>query len=435
MIRRVGLNPCFSETNRFRGRYRLLKGSAGSGKSYNTATDFIIKLMDGRNAGANLLCVRKTFEANLYSTLPELVGAIIRVCGSRAWEVWEFNRSQPRLICRTTGNQIIFRGLKDEGQRERLKSVGFERGKLTWIWVEEAGEICAADLEILDDRLRGELREGLYYQITMTFNPVVSALWLKERFFDRVSADVLTCHTTYRDNAFIDEGFRRRMDERRRRDPSGYRVYGEGEWGSNEGTVFPNIAVRDFSREAVGFDALALGQDFGFNHPNVLLEVGLKDGNVYVLKELYERERDTNELIKMAEERGFDRELPMHCDAAEPDRIKMWQKAGFRAFGCKKYPGSVTGAINWLKAREIIIHPDCGRTAAELRGYMWQKARDGSYADRPQEYADDASAVRYACEFWMHADGFKREAGRTASAGNYRDYMVGGTAPRGYLGF
>ena len=59
------------------------------------------------------------------------------------------------LTCLLTGNSIIFRGFSDQRARERVKSINFARGKLTWIWVEEATELLEADVDILDDRLRG----------------------------------------------------------------------------------------------------------------------------------------------------------------------------------------------------------------------------------------------------------------------------------------
>lgn len=61
------------------------------------------------------------------------------------------------LECKSNHNQIIFRGVNDEKQREKLKSITFKRGKLTDVWIEEATEITQADFEIIDDRLRGEL--------------------------------------------------------------------------------------------------------------------------------------------------------------------------------------------------------------------------------------------------------------------------------------
>lgn len=72
--------------------------------------------------------------------------------------------------------------MNDEKQREKLKSITFQRGKLTDVWCEEATELTQADLEIIDDRLRGELPEGQFYQIRLTFNPVNKNHWIKRSF-------------------------------------------------------------------------------------------------------------------------------------------------------------------------------------------------------------------------------------------------------------
>ena len=53
----------------------------------------------------------------------------------------------------------------------------------------------------LDDRLRGnldDLNPNLFYQITMTFNPVSATHWIKARYFDKADPDVLTHHSTYK---------------------------------------------------------------------------------------------------------------------------------------------------------------------------------------------------------------------------------------------
>ncbi|MEK1833268.1 hypothetical protein AAAC51_43310 [Priestia megaterium] len=51
----VGFNKGFKKINGTRKRYRLFKGSAGSGKSVNIAQDFILKLMDPKNKGQTCL--------------------------------------------------------------------------------------------------------------------------------------------------------------------------------------------------------------------------------------------------------------------------------------------------------------------------------------------------------------------------------------------
>ena len=74
-------NPVFRPVNEWRGRYRILKGSAGSGKSVNIAQDYIAKLSDPAYTGANLLVVRKIEETNRDSTFAELQAAIYRMFG------------------------------------------------------------------------------------------------------------------------------------------------------------------------------------------------------------------------------------------------------------------------------------------------------------------------------------------------------------------
>lgn len=77
----VGFNRNFKEFNECKKRYRLAKGSAGSGKSVNIAQNFIIKLGDPKYKGANLLCVRKVDTTNKDSTYAELKSAIYKYTG------------------------------------------------------------------------------------------------------------------------------------------------------------------------------------------------------------------------------------------------------------------------------------------------------------------------------------------------------------------
>ena len=400
---RARFNIIFKPVNEWKGRFRILKGSAGSGKSVNLAQDYILKLSDDRYKGANLLVVRKVDETNRDSTFAELQSAIYRIYGEHAERYWKITLSPMSMECLTTGNRIIFRGMKDTGQREKVKSITFKKGKLVWIWVEEATELESGDIEILDDRLRGELEEvnpNLYYQITMSFNPVSAMHWIKGRYFDKKDPDVLAHHSTYKDNRFIDAAYYRRMERRRLEDPEGYKVYGLGEWGELGGLILTKIEIHDFPTERRCFDAFYYGQDFGFNHANAILGVGFKDGEIYVCTEVYEFEKDTTELIAIAEAANVDKRVEMFCDSAEPDRIQMWKKAGFRASAVKKEKGSVKAQIDFLKGRKIHIHPSCVNTIKEAQQWKWKKDNTtGLYIDEPVEFMDDAmAALRYAIE-------------------------------------
>jgi phage terminase large subunit len=324
--------------------------------------------------------------------------------GDKAEQYWQINKSPLQLTCRHNGNKIIFRGMNDDKQREKLKSITFQKGKLTDVWLEEATEFTQADVEIIDDRLRGELPPGLFYQIRMTFNPVNSNHWIKKVFFDIPDPNVLCHHSTYLGNRFIDDAYKARMERRKLVDPEGYRIYGLGEWGEIGGLILHNWEVKEISQNTEDYDDFAIGQDFGFNHANAILACGMKDDDIYITKEIYVFEKDTSEVVPMADAAGIPRNKQMWCDSAEPDRIKMWQKAGFRARGVDKggTQGSVKAQIDWLKQHKIYVHPSCVNTIKELQQWKWKKDdKSGEYLDEPVPFQDDAmAALRYVIEGW-----------------------------------
>lgn len=409
----VKANPCFKEVDRSRKRYIVMKGSAGSGKSVDTAQNYLLRLMQDK--GRNLVCIRKSDITNRDSTYAELTGAAYRMFGDQTDRYWSIKQSPLSLTCRANGNQIIFRGVNDEKQREKLESITFQRGKLTDVWIEEATEITQADFEIIDDRLRGELPPGQFYQIRMTFNPVNRNHWIKKVFFDVPDPNVLTHHSTYLDNRFIDAAYHARMARRKEVDPEGYQIYGLGKWGEVGGLILHNWKVEEISQNLDDYDDIAIGQDFGFNHANALLLLGIKDDNLYILQEVYVFEKETAEIIPLAVKAGFPKNRTMWCDSAEPDRIKTWKSAGFRAKGVtkehttdKKYQAA---QIDWLKGvvskervihRMIYVHPSCVNTIKELQQWKWKKdERSGEYLDEPVPFQDDAmAALRYGTEGW-----------------------------------
>lgn len=132
--------------------------------------------------------------------------------------------------------------------------------------------------------------------------------------------------------------------------------------------------------------------------------MGWKDGNIYILDEVYEFEKDTSEIIAIALKHDIPKKKQMWCDSAEPDRIKEWTKAGFRARGVDKggSKGSVKAQIDWLKQRKIYVAPHCTNTIAELQQWKWKKdEKTGEYLDEPVPFQDDAmAALRYGVEGW-----------------------------------
>ena len=130
-----------------RSRYLVFYGGGSSGKSYNIVERYIYKCMKQK---MNLLVIRQTGNTNRDSTF-----ALFKQIISE-WKVDSlFKITDLRIRC-VNGNEIIFRGLDDA---EKLKSVTFENGELTDVWVEEATETQEADINQLKVRLRGGTSE------------------------------------------------------------------------------------------------------------------------------------------------------------------------------------------------------------------------------------------------------------------------------------
>ena len=215
-------------------RYLVLYGGAGSGKSFFVVQRYIYKLLKSKKF--NLLVVRATGKSNRDSTFALFKQVINKW---RLSKYFKINESDLRIKCLLNGHEIIFSGLDDV---EKLKSITFSQGELTDVWIEEASEIQEADFNQLDVRLRGK---GTKKQIVISFNPIDINHWLKKRFFDRQDDNVEICHSTYKDNDFLDDDYKKLLESYKDTDPYYYDVYCLGKWGVLGKTVFDARAIQE----------------------------------------------------------------------------------------------------------------------------------------------------------------------------------------------
>lgn len=211
-------------------RYLIFYGGGSSGKSYFIAQRYIYKLIHPNRC--NLLVVRKTGDTNRKSTFPLLKQVISNWNLSKYFKV---NESDMRIKCLFTGNEVAFAGLDDV---EKIKSITFENGELTDIWVEEATETQEADINQLKVRLRGGKSKK---QMVLSFNPINIQHWIKKHFIDSKLATV--CFSTYKDNKFLTDDDRKALEDLKYTDEYTYEVYALGHWGIVGKTVFDAKAI------------------------------------------------------------------------------------------------------------------------------------------------------------------------------------------------
>lgn len=221
-----------------KSRYLILYGGAGSGKSIFIGQKVVKKISSKK--GINYLIVRNTGNSNRISTFPLIKQTINKMGLSNKFKI---NESDMRIKHISTGNEMVFAGLDDV---EKVKSITFTNGNLTDIWIEESSEVEKDSFEQLDLRMRGIDSE---YQMILTYNPTSITLWQKdfiEDIVDRpipigeiINKDNLTVlRTTYQNNKFIDEGYKRKLESYKTKDPYFYQVYCIGEYGVTGKTVF-----------------------------------------------------------------------------------------------------------------------------------------------------------------------------------------------------
>lgn len=98
----------YDEFWRFKGRYRVCKGSRASKKSKTTALWFAVWLNKKGFEKANLVVFRKTYRTIKDSCFTDLKWALERIGVINEWNI---TYSPLEMTRKKTGQKILFRGL------------------------------------------------------------------------------------------------------------------------------------------------------------------------------------------------------------------------------------------------------------------------------------------------------------------------------------
>ena len=386
---------------RFRGRYRVVKGSRASKKSKTTALNLITRMM--QYPQANTLVVRKVFRTLKESCFTELKGAIHRL-GVDAW--WGIRESPLEMTYLPTGQKIYFRGLDDP---LKVTSITVENGYLCWCWIEEAYEIMdERAFDMLDESIRGGIPKetGLFKQITLTFNPWNEKHWLKARFFDAPpDPDILALTTNYLCNEWLDQADLKVFETMRENNPRRYQVAGLGGWGIVEGLVFENWKEEAFETAAIAKKpdvVSAFGLDFGYTNDPTALFCGLvsqEKKTIWVFDELYEKALSNRAICDRVTAMGYAKER-IRADCAEPKSIDELRELGlYRITPARKGRDSINNGIQYIQDYRIVIHPRCVNFLTEISNYTWAEDKFGGKLNRPIDAFNHLmDAMRYALE-------------------------------------
>lgn len=276
-------------------------------------------------------------------------------------------------------------------------------------------EFFSADAE---SKLRGARRDVLfvnecnnitweaYYQLAirtrrfiyLDYNPV-SEFWVDTELINDSDTDFVVL--TYKDNEALDLSIVKEIEKAKEKALTStywanwWNVYGLGNVGSLQGTVFENWQQCD----AIPNDAefIAYGMDFGFtNDPSTLIAVYRFNGELYLNELIYQTKLTNSDLIARLKELNVTSQQMIVADSAEPKSIEDLRRASFRIEGAKKGADSIRNSIDTLQAFKLNVTKSSINLIKELRNYKWVTDNDGKHTSQPIDtYNHAIDAVRY----------------------------------------
>jgi len=343
------------------------QGGTGSGKTWSLAQMFNVKLRQEKNITISIL--RKALPT-LKATAMKDFFTIMKDLGY--YDVNSHNKTD--MIYRCGSNEVEFFGM-DDPQKARSR-------KRHYLWLNEANEMTWEDYKQLSMRTSK--------QIFLDYNPSDEFHWIYEKLIPRDDCEFIK--STYLDNPFLELEKVKEIERYKKTDQNYWRIYGLGERGVSETTIYTHWEFCDKLPE----NDLIHGLDFGFNHPTSLTDVVLKDDDIYAKERIHQTHLTTGDLIDLMAEKKVSKSTPIYGDAEDPKAIEEIKRAGYNIKPCVKGKGSVKAGIDAIKKRKFYITKDSVNGLKEVKSYRWRE-KDEHVLDEPVKINDDfLDSVRYA---------------------------------------
>jgi phage terminase large subunit len=351
-----------------RKRIVINQGGTRSGKTYSTLQVLCEYCQRNRDSGAIISVIRKTLPALKGSAYRDFLEILQR-------EGWysENDHNKSEMYYNLFGNLFEFISV-DQPQKIRGR-------KRTICFINEANELTWEDFFQLNIRTSDK--------IIVDYNPSDEFHWIYEKLQIREDADFFV--STYLNNPYLPQELIDEIELLRQADDNYWRVYGLGERGISQETVYTHWSYGEFPEDC----EVAYGVDFGYNVPSTVVKIGFKEASCYVSEALYETKLTTNDLIERLKGLGIERSDELFCDNAEPKTIEELCRAGYNAKPAEK---DVYAGIQKVKSMPLIVTPESANLIKEIKSYKWKLDKNGKiHPDEvPVKFNDHAmDAMRY----------------------------------------
>lgn len=229
-------------------------------------------------------------------------------------------------------------------------------------------------------------------------NPDHPEHWLLKDYIKSNVDGIMSNHFKLDDNTFLDERYVREI---KATTPKGmfYDRGVNGLWVSGDGVVYPDFdrnahSITRREADAIQFDRIFAGVDWGWEHWGAIALIGVKDGTYYIVEEHAAQHRYIKNWIEIAKDiiKCFGN-IPFYCDPARPEHVAAFQQAGIRAFNGnnKVLSGIEAVATLMVNGKFRIVYDECPRFRDEIYKYVWNK----NTGEPLKENDDVLCAIRY----------------------------------------
>ncbi|PKN16502.1 MAG: hypothetical protein CVU66_00700 [Deltaproteobacteria bacterium HGW-Deltaproteobacteria-23] len=393
--------PVFSSTN----RYIDIWGGRGRGGSH-FGTDYFLFLITQPRYFRGYF-VRQTFN-DIRDSLFRDFKDRVQDNPTLRLEDFHIQENEMRILYKPTGNLIMSKGVKKEGQRTaKMKSLA----GATHVLIEEADEIGKEDFDQLDLSLRTMKAERI--QILRIFNPPSKNHWIWRDYtltdseidgyfqaYPKAGSDILSIFSTYHDNLRnIQESTITKFEAFKDSDPEYYYTVVNGLISEgSRGRIYKGWKVisDEFFKKLEYRSVYCL--DFGYSDdPNALAEIKHHGQHLYAKELLYEPGLDNLALAKRLIDLGISIKDTIIADPGGGGDLRIaelrrgWPnidgypqlKEGFTIFPTIKGPGSINIGINMVKACTVHWTESSKNAWHEFQEYKWALDKDKNPTDTP----------------------------------------------------
>lgn len=351
-------------------RYIINQGGARSSKTYSILQILIVLAL--QKPKFKITIVRKALATSRQSVLIDLIDILkdLNIYNDK-------NYSKSETIYNfDNGSSIAFIGSDDDkklrGRKHHL------------LYINEANDLDFEEQFQLISRCEGKA--------FLDFNPSDQEHQLDGLIKDPKS---ILIKSTYKDNVFLKKTQIEYYDNLINVDENYYKIYALGEKPTSNTRVYNHFKkyVQIILEENEKIIKHSYGLDFGFTHPNGLVEIYITNKNKIYVKELLYEDKLTSIELATKIKNIITNNDPIYCDYSRPEIIKDLTKLKLNAINANK---EVKNGINTVRSHEIYIHHESENLQKEYTNYNYKTTNNIITEEVIKLYDDLMDALRYA---------------------------------------